>query len=182
ETGKKLNRFRVIHAEMVMPEDFARFVEMDLIAEVNPSQMEDDMRWVIDRLGPEREGLVYPFKTFLEHGIMMTVGSDIPGAAGATFSNHPALAINAMVHRTGQDGTPKGGWIADEKISVHEVLKAYTINGAYGTFDEDVRGSIKAGKLADIAVCSVNIINHPEDVLDMEVEMTIMNGKIVFEK
>jgi len=61
EAGKKLNRFRVIHAEMVMPKDFARFREMDLIAEVNPSQMEDDMRWVIDRLGPEREKLVYPF-------------------------------------------------------------------------------------------------------------------------
>ena len=182
ESGRALNRFRVIHAMTVQPADFDRFAAMKLIAEVNPSQMEDDMRWVIDRLGPQREKLVYPFKTFIDRGIMMTVGSDIPGAAGAAFSNHPALAINAMVHRTKSDGTPAGGWLPEQKISVHEALKAFTINGAYSVFDEDIRGSIKAGKLADVAVCSVNIIEHPDDILKMEIEMTIVAGNIVFER
>jgi predicted amidohydrolase YtcJ len=182
ETGRTLNRFRVIHAMTVQPADFDRFAAMDLIAEVNPSQLEDDMRWVIDRLGPEREKLVYPFRAFIDKGIIMTVGSDIPGAAGAAFSNHPALAINAMVHRTKSDGIPAGGWIPEQKISVHEALEAFTINGAYSVFDEDIRGSIKAGKLADIAVCSVNIIENPNDILKMEIEMTIVDGKIVFER
>ncbi len=182
ETGRELNRFRVIHAMTVQPADFDRFAAMKLIAEVNPSQMEDDMRWVIDRLGPEREKLVYPFKTFIDRGIVMTVGSDIPGAAGAAFSNHPALAINAMVYRTKSDGTPAGGWIPEQKISVNEALKAFTINGAYSVFDEDIRGSIKTGKLADILVCSVNIIENPDDILKMEIEMTIVDGKIVFER
>jgi len=182
ETGRELNRFRVIHAMTVHPADFDRFAAMKLIAEVNPSQMEDDIRWVIDRLGPEREKLVYPFKTFVDRGIMMTVGSDIPGAAGAAFSNHPALAINAMVHRTKADGTPAGGWIPEQKISVHEALQAFTINGAYSVFDEDIRGSIKAGKLADIAICSANIIENPDEILKMEIDITIVDGNIVFER
>jgi predicted amidohydrolase YtcJ len=181
ETGR-LQRYRVIHAEVVMPKDFARFADLELIAEVNPSQMEDDMRWVKDRLGPEREKLVYPFKTFLDNGVILTFGSDIPGAAGATFSNHPKLAIHAAVRRTNPDGDPPGGWIPEQKISVHQALEAFTINGAYAVFDEKSRGSIIEGKLADLAVCSVNIVKNPKDILNMEIEMTIMDGRIVFEK
>ena len=160
-SGKLLNRFRVIHAEIVMPKDFERFLKLNLIAEVNPSQMDDDMRWIKDRLGPVREKMVFPFKTFLDKGVKIIFGSDVPGNAGANFSNHPALAIHAAVHRTRRDGSPEGGWIPEQKISVHEAIKAFTINGAYGVFDENIRGSLKEGKLADITVCSVNIVkNH----------------------
>ena len=182
ETGVDLNRSRVIHAEIVRPSDFDRFVKMGLIAETNPSQMADDMRWIKDRLGPEREKRVFPFKQFVDEGIVMTFGSDVPSNAGATFSNHPALAINAAVHRTNPDGVPEGGWGPDQKISVHEALKAFTINGAYAVYDEDIRGSIKVGKLADIAVCTVNIIENPDKILDMDIEMTIVDGKVVFER
>ena len=182
ETGKELNRFRAIHAEIVMPDDFARFVELGMIAETNPSQIADDMRWLKDRLGPEREKMCYPFKDYVDNGVVMTFGSDVPGNAGATFSNHPALAIQAAVHRTNPAGAPEGGWVPEQKISVHEALKAFTINGAYAVYDEDIRGSIKVGKLADLAVCTVNIVEQPEDILQMEIAMTIVDGKIVYEK
>jgi len=182
ETGVDLNRSRVIHAEIVRPMDFDRFVKMGLIAETNPSQMADDMRWIKDRLGPAREKQVFPFKQYVEKGIVMTFGSDVPSNAGAIFSNHPALAINAAVHRTNPNGEPEGGWSPNQKISVHEALKAFTINGAFAVYDEDIRGSIKVGKLADIAVCSVNIIERPEDVLKMEIDITIVDGKIVYER
>ena len=142
----------------------------------------DDMRWVKDRLGPEREKWVFPLQSFIDNGVMLTFGSDIPGAAGAEFSNHPALAMHAAVHRTKRDGTPAGGWIAEQKISVHEALKAFTINAAYATFDEQVRGSLKEGKLADITVCSINIIEHPDQILNMEIEMTLVDGRIVFDR
>jgi predicted amidohydrolase YtcJ len=180
--GGELNRFRVIHAEVVRPDDFARFHALGLIAEVNPSQMEDDMRWVQDRLGPERERLVFPFRTFLDAGVRLAFGSDIPGAAGADFSNHPALALHFAVHRTNTSLEPSGGWIPEQAITVHEALEAFTVNGAYAVFDEDVRGTLTPGKLADIAVASADFVRNPDQILDMEIVMTVVDGRIVFER
>ena len=181
-SGQPLDRFRVIHGETVIPTDFDRFAAMDVIAEVNPNSMEDDMRWVIDRLGPEREKLVFPLRSYIDKGVRLTIGSDIPGAAGAEFSNHPALAIHAAVHRTKPDGTPAGGWIPEQKITVHEALEAFTVNGAYAVYDDDVRGTIAPGMLADFAVCSVNIVKETDRILDMEIDMTIVDGRIVFDR
>ena len=91
--------------------------------------------------------------------------------------------IHAAVNRTTLKGKPEGGWFPEQKISVHEALKAYTINGAYSTFDEDVKGSIKVGKLADITVCDKNLMKiDPKNILDMDVVMTIVDGKIVYSK
>jgi predicted amidohydrolase YtcJ len=180
--GRDLDRFRVIHAEVVRPEDFQRFQDLGLIAEVNPSQMEDDMRWVRDRLGPERERLVFPFRTFIDAGVRLAFGSDIPGAAGADFSNHPALALHFAVHRTNTSLEPEGGWVPEQAITVHEALEAFTVNGAYAVFDEDVRGTLTPGKLADIAVASVDFVRNPDQILGMEIVMTVVDGRIVFER
>jgi predicted amidohydrolase YtcJ len=86
------------------------------------------------------------------------------------------------VNRTTIEGTPDGGWQPEEKISMHEALKAYTTNAAYAAFEADTRGSIKPGKLADIAVCDLNLLEiDPKDILKMNIEMTIVDGKIVYE-
>ena len=87
------------------------------------------------------------------------------------------------MNRTTIKGTPEGGWFPEQKISVEEALKAYTINNAYAAFEENIRGSIKPGKLADIVVCDRNLLKiDPKDILKTEVEKTIVDGKIVFEK
>jgi predicted amidohydrolase YtcJ len=181
--GEPLDRYRVIHAQTIRPEDLSMFGLVNAIAEVNPYMIEDDMRWTIDRLGPDRERWAYPLKSLLEHGVMLTFGSDVPGAAGATFLNHPKFLIHSAVNRTRPDGTPEGGWIPEQKISVQEALKAYTVNAAYAAFDEDVRGTIAPGKLADLVVLDRNLLEiDPAEILQMTVELTMVDGKIVFQR
>ncbi len=179
-----MSMFRVIHAEIVQPREFERMKALNLIAETNPSQIADDMRWVIDRVGPEREKLAFPFRTFIDKGIVMCFGSDVPGNAGAIFSNHPKNVLNAAVNRTNDEGKPKGGWNPQHKITMEEAIKCFTLNSAYACMREDrVRGSITKGKLADITVCDRDLIKiDPNDLLNMEVDMTIVDGRIVFER
>lgn len=179
-----MSMFRVIHCEIVQPREFDRIKALNLMVETNPSQLPDDKRWLLNRLGPEREKLAFPFRTFIDKGIMMNFGSDVPGNAGAIFFNHPKYVLNAAVNRTDNNGKPKGGWHPQHKITMEEALECFTLNGAYGCLREDlIRGSIKPGKLADITVIDRNIIkNDPEDVLNMNILMTIVDGKIVFER
>ncbi|MFC2165779.1 amidohydrolase [Acidobacteriota bacterium] len=177
-----MSMFRIIHAEIVQPREFDRIKALNLIVETNPSQIADDMRWLIHRLGPDREKLAFPFRTFIDKGIVMNFGSDIPGNAGAIFFNDPKYVLNAAVNRTNNEGEPKGGWLPHHKISMEEAIKCFTLNGAYACMREDeVRGSLKVGKLADIVVIDRNIVkNDPNDVLNMKVMMTIVDGQIVF--
>jgi predicted amidohydrolase YtcJ len=119
----------------------------------------------------------------LESGTMLSFGSDWPGTSAAEYHMHPKYLIHAAVNRTTLNHTPDGGWFPEQKISVHEALKAYTINNAYAAFEADTRGSLKAGKLADITVCDLNLMEiDPSQILDMNVEMTIVDGKVVFER
>jgi predicted amidohydrolase YtcJ len=179
-----MSMFRIIHAEIVQPREFDRLKALNLIVETNPSQVADDMRWLIDRLGPEREKLAFPFRTFLDKGIVMNFGSDIPGNAGAIFFNDPKYVLNAAVNRTNNEGEPRGGWLPQHKITMEEAIRCFTLNGAYACMrEDDVRGTLKAGKLADIVVIDRNIVtNDPHDVLNMKVMMTIVDGRIVFER
>jgi len=178
-----MSMFRIIHAEIIQPREFERMRALNLIAETNPSQIADDMRWLENRLGPEREKLAFPFRTFIDEGIVMNFGSDVPGNAGAIFFNHPKYVLNAAVNRTNNEGEPAGGWTPHHKISIEEAMRAFTILGAYACMREDeVRGSIKPGKLADITVIDRNIVRNPDDLLNMEVLMTIVDGRIVFER
>jgi len=91
--------------------------------------------------------------------------------------------LNAAVNRTNNDGEPAGGWLPQHKISAHEAIKAFSLYGAYGCMREDkVRGSLKTGKLADISVSTINVVEYPEDILKLDIAMTIVDGQIVFEK
>lgn len=182
ELGKPLEGFRVIHAQVIRPIDFPRFKKLNVIAEVNPYHISDDMRWMEERIGHERCKGAYAFKSLLENGAILSFGSDWPGTSAAEYHVHPRYLIHAAVNRTTLKGTPKGGWFPEHKISVHEALKAYTINNAYAAFESGIRGSIEAGKLADIAVCDRNLLKiPPQDILNMEILMTIVDGKIVYE-
>jgi len=181
--GVDLTGFRVIHNQVVRPQDFPRFQELGVIAEVNPYHISDDMRWMEERIGHERSKGAYAFASMLEFGTMLSFGSDWPGTSAAEYHMHPKYLIHAAVNRTTLNHTPEGGWFPEQKISVHEALKAYTINNAFAAFEDDTRGSLKAGKLADITVCDINLLEiDPADILNMNVEMTIVDGEIVFRR
>jgi predicted amidohydrolase YtcJ len=183
DLGKDLEGFRVIHAQVIRPEDFGRFRKLNVIAEVNPYHLSDDMRWMEERIGHERCKGAYAFKSLLDNGAMLSFGSDWPGTSAAEYFIHPKYLLHAAVSRTTIKGEPMGGWFPDQKISMHEALKAYTINNAFAAFEPDKRGSIREGKLADITVCDLNLMEiDPDDILKMNIEMTIVDGKIVYER
>jgi predicted amidohydrolase YtcJ len=181
--GADLKGFRVIHAQVVRPQDFPRFKALGVIAEVNPYHLSDDMRWMEERIGHERCKGAYAFKTLLDNGAMLSFGSDWPGTSAALYHMHPRYLIYAAVARKTLKGTPEGGWFPEQRISVEEAIKAYTINNAFACFEDDVRGSLEVGKLADITVFDKNLLDIPEeDLLNAEVVFTIIDGKVIFEK
>lgn len=183
DLGQDLRGYRVIHAQVIRPQDFPRFEKLNVIAEVNPYHLSDDMRWMEERIGHERCKGAYAFKSLLDNGATLSFASDWPGTMAAEYHVHPKYLIHAAVNRTTVNGTPEGGWFPEQKISVHEALKAYTINNAYAAFNEDTRGSIKAGKLADIAVSDLNLLEiDPKEILNMNVDMTILDGEIIYER
>jgi len=181
--GVDLEGFRVIHAQVIRDQDFPRFKALGVIAEVNPYHISDDMRWMEERIGHERCKGAYAFKSLLDNGAVLSFGSDWPGTSAALYHMHPKYLIYAAVARKTLKGTPEGGWFPEQRISVEEAIKAYTINNAYACFEDDIRGSLEEGKLADITVFDRNLIKIPEDdILKAEVTHTIIDGKIIFEK
>jgi len=181
--GHDLSGFRVIHAQVIRPQDFARFKALNVIAEVNPYHVSDDMRWMEERIGHERCKGAYAFKSLLDNGAMLAFGSDWPGTSAAEYHVHPKYLLHAAVNRTTLNGTPEGGWFPEQKISMAEALRAYTINNAVAAFDGDSRGSIAPGKLADFTVCDRNLLKiDPRDVLKTNVDFTIVDGRVVFER
>jgi predicted amidohydrolase YtcJ len=183
DLGRNHDGVRVIHAQVIRPEDFPRFRQLNVIAEVNPYHVSDDMRWMEERIGHERCRGAYACRSLLANGAILSFGSDWPGTSAAEYLMHPRNLIHAAVNRTTLNHEPEGGWFPEEKISVEEALKAYTINNAYAAFDAEKRGSLVRGRLADITVCDLNLMKcDPGEILNMNVLMTIVDGKIVFEK
>jgi len=181
--GEDLTGFRIIHAQVIRPQDFPRFKALNVIAEVNPYHISDDMRWMEERIGHERCKGAYAFKSLLDNGAILSFGSDWPGTSAALYHMHPKYLIYAAVARKTLKGTPEEGWFPEQRISVEDALKAYTINNAYATFEHDIRGSLEQGKLADITIFDRNLLTIPEDeILQAEVTHTIIDGTIVFKK
>jgi len=141
------------------------------------------MRWMEERIGRERCRGAYAFRSLLDNGAMLSFGSDWPGTSAAEYYMHPKYLLHAAVNRTTLKGEPKGGWFPEQKISMEEALKAYTINNAKAALEGDVRGSLKAGKLADITVLDRNLMKiDPKRILETNVELTMVDGKIVYQR
>jgi predicted amidohydrolase YtcJ len=183
EQRKDLRGYRIIHAQVIRPQDFKRFKPLGIIAEVNPYHIADDMRWMEERIGAERCKGAYAFKSLLDSGVRLIFGSDWPGTNAALYSVRPQDLIYAAVTRKTLKGTPPGGWFPEQRIPVKEAIRAYTVNAAYAAFDDEFRGSIKIGNLADLTVFDRNILLiKPEEILKAEVTHTVVDGKIVFER
>jgi predicted amidohydrolase YtcJ len=183
QDGVDLAGFRVIHAQVIRPQDFPRFRALSVIAEVNPYHISDDMRWMEERIGRERCRGAYAFRSLLDNGAVLSFGSDWPGTTAAYYHMDPRYLIYAAVTRKTLKGTPEGGWFPEQCISVKEAIRAYTINNAIACFEGDIRGSLEPGKLADITVFDRNLLAIPEaEILQAEVAYTIIDGRVVFER
>ncbi|MBE3097253.1 MAG: amidohydrolase [Planctomycetes bacterium] len=176
--GPRDRRFRIEHSQHVAPKEFARYASLPVIASVEPYHAIDDGRWAEKRIGPERIKTTYAFRTFLDHKVRLAIGTDWPVAP-----LNPALALYAAVTRATLDGKNPGGWVPAQKITVEEAIEGYTVGAAYAEFQESVKGSISAGKLADIVILGADpFAIEPAALRNLAVDMTIVGGKVVFER
>jgi predicted amidohydrolase YtcJ len=179
------HRWRVIHAQVVHPDDFARFGQLKLIAEVNPYHVSDDMRWMEERIGKERSRGAYAFRKLKDSGAVLIFGSDSPGTNAARYFLSPMYGLYAAVTRQTLTGEPKEGWFPDQRLTIEEAIEAYTRGPAWASFEEDRKGTISAGKLADLAVFDTNLMDvgetNPAALLKAKVLYSIVGGKVVYQ-
>lgn len=162
------HRHRIEHCSVLNPRLIRRMKYLGLIASIQPHFAVSDF-WIVDRLGKKRSRWVYPFKSLINEGLIVVSGSDFP-----VEPIDPILGIWATVARK---NFPK------EKLRVEEALKTYTVNAAYASFDDAKRGTIEAGKFADITILSADLFKvKPEKIKDVKVEMTIIDGKVVYSR
>ncbi len=169
-------RFRIEHAQHIRTEDIERFGKLGVIASVQPYHCIDDGVWAEKRIGYERTKTTHPYRSLLNNGSVVAFGTDWPVAP-----LNPLYGIYAAVTRRTVDEQNPNGWIPAEKISVEDAIKCYTLNAAYSSFEEKVKGSIETGKLADFVILSEDILSiDPVKIKDVEVEMTVFNGEIIY--
>ncbi len=178
ENGERDRRFRIEHAQHIAPGDIARFAKLNVIASMQPYHAIDDGRWADEYIGPERIKTTYAFRSLIDSGATVAFGSDW-FVAPAT----PLEGIYGAVTRRTLDGKNPEGWVPEQKITVEEALKAYTISAAYASFEEDIKGSLEPGKLADFVVLAEDITAiDPVEIWDMKVQQTWVGGRKVFDR
>lgn len=181
QNGKRDRRFRLVHAQVLAAGDFKRLGELGVVAEVQPFHLSDDMRWMEERIGSERTKGAYAFKSIQASGAVLSFGTDWPGTSASEYPINPMLGLYAAVTRQTLTGQPAAGWFPNEKISIQDAIRAYTLNTAYANFEEKIKGSIEVGKLADLAVLSKNLLKvQPKEFLTTDVVYTIVGGKVVY--
>ena len=175
--GARDRRFRIEHAQHLRPEDVARFRSIGVIASMQPYHAADDGRWAGKRLGPERVKHSYVFRSLLDAGVPLAFGSDWTVAP-----IDPLPGLTAAVTRRTLDGKNPGGWIPEQKITLDEALRAYTVGNAQAVFAERSRGRLKPGFKADLVLLDRDITTiRPEDIGNAAVSATIVGGKVVYE-
>ena len=169
-------RFRIEHAQVIAPEDIGRFHEIGVLPMMQPSHCISDMHWAESRLGPNRIRGAYAWRSLLQTGCIVPGSSDFPAE-----SNNPLLGFYAAITRQDPDGWPVDGWYPEQRMTREEALKSFTIWGAVAGFEEQIKGSIEPGKLADLVVLSDDIMKvDPRQILQTTVEMTIVGGEAVY--
>ncbi len=181
--GPRERRFRLVHAQVIAPDDFQRLGPLGIVAEVQPFHLSDDMRWMEERIGADRCRGAYAFKTIVESGAVLSFGTDWPGTSAAEYPINPMLGLYAAVTRQTVAGLPEDGWFPEERIDIRQATEAYSRNTAYANFEEDIKGSITRGKLADMVALSNNLLEIPaRELLNTEVLFTVVDGEIVYRR
>ena len=183
ENGERDRRFRMIHTQVLRDGSVADdLAELGIIAEMQPYHAIDDMRWMEERIG-ERSRWAYAFKTLNEAGVMLSFGSDWPGTNASWYPSSALQGIYAAVTRQTLDGQPEGGWFPEERIDVETALRAYTVNNAWAAGEEEIKGTLEPGKLADIVVLSDNLFTVDlSEIKDIDVVVTMIGGEVVYRR
>jgi len=178
ENGARDRRFRIEHAQHIAPKDFPRFAALGVVASMQPYHAIDDGRWADRVIGVQRAKGTYAFRTLIDNQATLAFGSDWFVAPPT-----PLEGICAAVTRRTLDDKHPGGWVPEQKITVEEALRGYTMGGAYASFAENRMGTLVPGKLADLVMIDRDLTRiPPEQVRDARVVLTVVGGKIVFER
>jgi predicted amidohydrolase YtcJ len=177
ETSARDARFRIEHAQVVSMSDIPRFAKLGVLPSMQQTHCTSDMYWAEQRLGAGRVGGAYAWRHLMNAGSIIPGGSDFP-----VESANPLLGFYAAITRQDAKGFPDGGWYPDQRMTRDEALKSFTKWAAFAAFEEDLRGSLEVGKLADIVILSNDIMHcEPKEILATTVLYTIVGGEIVYE-
>jgi len=174
--GPRDRRWRIEHAQHMAAKDFARFADLKVIASVQPYHAIDDGRWAEARIGHDRASRTYAFRTFLEHGVRLAFGTDWPVAP-----LDPRATLYAATTRATLDGKHPDGWFPEQKLTIQEAIAAYTMGSAYAEFQDENKGSITPGKLADFVILSEDpLALSPLRLRELHVTQTWLGGKLIY--
>lgn len=169
--------FRIEHAQLVHPDDFKRFDQLNVVASLQPIHATADWR-IADRHWGQRSRWSYPWRSLLDAGASLAFGTDAPVEA-----IEPIRTLHAAVTRTEPSGEPEGGWYPEQRVRLHEAVRAYTVGSARAERADATRGSLAAGKLADLVVLSLDpFAVEPARLLEARVDLTVVGGRIVHER
>ena len=178
ENGPRDRRFRMEHAQHIAPADIPRFGAEGVIASMQPYHAIDDGRWAEKVIGPERAKGTYAFRSLIDRGATLAFGSDWFVAPPT-----PLEGIYAAVTRRTLDDRNPAGWVPEQKITVEEALRAYTVGASYASFEEARKGTLARGKLADLVLIDRDLTTiAPESIRDARITMTVVGGRVVFER
>jgi predicted amidohydrolase YtcJ len=175
ENGPADRRLRIEHAQHLRPEDIGRFAQLHVIASVQPYHCIDDGRWAETRIGHKRALTTYAFRSLLDAGTVLAFGSD-----WFVAPIDPMAGIYAATTRRTLDGKNPNGWFPEQKLTVQQAVHAYTVGSAYAESQDDIKGSIAPGKLADFTVLSGDIFAiDPIEIENVKADLTVLGGEIV---
>jgi predicted amidohydrolase YtcJ len=171
-------RWRVEHAQILSAQDLPRFAKLGVIASIQPSHAISDLFFAPSRLGKDRLAGAYAWQSLLKSGAIVAGGSDAPVERG-----EPMIEFYAAVARKSVKGFSGDGWHPEQAVTREQALKMFTLGPAFAAFEEQEKGSIEVGKLADLTVLSKDIMKIPEpEILTTTCAMTVVGGEIVFER
>lgn len=171
-------RHAIVHCQISTDDLLKKFKKLNVVAHIQPAFIDTDMYIVEERVGKEKTKTSYAWKTMHDLGIHMAFGSDSP-----VISLSVMEGLYCAVTRKDLAGNPENGWIPEQAISLYDAVYAYTMGGAYASYDDGRKGSITKGKYADMVILDKNIFDIPEEeIKDTKVLKTILNGKIVYER
>ncbi len=177
KNGPRDRRFRIEHAQHLRATEIPRFGKQKVIASMQPYHEADDGRWCEKRIGPERAKGTYAFRSLLDTGAVLAFGSDWTVAP-----LNPLLGLKAAVTRQTLDGKHPNGWLPEQKLTLDEAIRAYTVGSAYAEFAENVKGTITPGKLANLVMLNRDLYQiNPGDIDKAHVVLTVMDGQVVWE-
>jgi hypothetical protein len=175
--GRRDRRWRIEHSQHIAAKDFERFAQLGVIASVQPYHAIDDGRWAEGRIGHDRCTRTYAFRTLLNHGVRLALGTDWTVAP-----LNPMLTLYAATTRATLDGKNPQGWFPEQKLTIQEAIEAYTMGSAYAEFQENDKGSITPGKLADMVLLSDDVLKiDAAKIKDVRILCTWVGGKLTFD-